>query len=385
MKVLGLILEANPLHNGHIYFINKAKELVKPDVVIAVTSTYFSMRGDISVINKFDKTNLLLQSGIDIVLELPFTSTNASADYFSYNAVKTLVDMKVTDIVFGSECDSINELRELQKLDEYLGNSSEVKSNLSKGYSYSTSTFKALSNYSNDLDLINKFALPNNTLGIQYLNAIDKLNKDINVQIIKRIDNNYYDNEINNAIASATALRTKLFNNESIDEFVPFKVSYIDINEAENNLYHLFQYKLLSTDINEIKEIHGIKEGIENRLISFIDSTNYQEFIKNVETKRYTKSYIKRIILNIILGLKKTNQLVSHLRILGMNQQGKKYIGKLDKETKEKLITNIKDIDSELIKYELLSSKIYGIILNSSSIYKEEYKLPIILKGEKDA
>ena len=114
MKTLGLILELNPPHFGHKYFIDKAKELVKPDLTIAVITTNFSMRGDVSVINKFDKASLCLELGIDIVVELPYIGAVASADYFCSNAINILNAFEVTDIAFGAELDKVSELRKLK-------------------------------------------------------------------------------------------------------------------------------------------------------------------------------------------------------------------------------------------------------------------------------
>ena len=108
MKVFGIILEANPFHYGHQYFINEIKKEYKPDLLIAITSTSFTMRGEISLLDKFTKTNLLLENGIDIVLELPFILGVQSADYFAKNCVDILNLLKITDLAFGSETTNIN-------------------------------------------------------------------------------------------------------------------------------------------------------------------------------------------------------------------------------------------------------------------------------------
>lgn len=384
MKVLGLVMEANPLHYGHTYFINEAKRLVEPDYTIAIVSTNFSMRGDISVIDKFTKTKALLDCGIDLVLELPFLASVCSSDYFSYNAIKTLCDFKITDLAFGAEASSIDQLRKLQKLQKALDESIEVKENLNKGYSYSTATFKAIKMMTDDVDLIENFSLPNNTLAIQYLNALDSINKDVNTTLIKRIDNNYYDKEAKSQIASATSLRELLKNGSDITNYTPFKIDYINLLESEANLYKLFQYKVLLTDKNKLATYQGVNEGIENRLVSFIDSIDYDAFISNVETKRYTKTHIKRIILHILLSSAKTKQYYNYLRVLGFNDKGKEYIKSLDKETKAKIITSPKSSNDELLLNELQATKLYGIITSRPSLYLEEYKLPIV-KGDKNA
>lgn len=383
-KVLGLILELNPFHNGHSFFIQETKKMVEPDITVAIITTNFSMRGDIQVIDKFQKTKMLLNKEVDVVLELPFLGAVASADYFAFNSIKTLVDFKITDLAFGAETNDLNELNNLRKISKSNEFNMLVKEYMNKGFSYSTSTVKAIQSITNDVKIAESFSLPNNTLAIQYLNALDELKSNVNVTIIKRIINNYYDEVATSSIASATSLRNLLSNNESISEFIPneFKnIEYIDINKAEYNLYTILQFKLSLIEKSELVQVLGMNEGIENRLLSFINQKNYLDFIKNVETKRYSKTYIKRLILHLILNSKKdfSPQYHSYLRVLGMNKNGKVYISKLDKETKKSIITTFKNHeDMEIVKRELLATKLYGIITDKNNLYLEEYKIPIL-------
>ena len=120
MKIVGIVIEANPFHNGHKYFINTIKKKYNPDLLIAITSTSFSMRGEISLLNKFEKTQIYLDNGIDIILELPFPYAVQSADFFSKESIKILNKFKITDLVFGSETEN-NELYE--KLYKLITNS----------------------------------------------------------------------------------------------------------------------------------------------------------------------------------------------------------------------------------------------------------------------
>ena len=121
-----------------------------------------------------------------------------------------------------------------------------------------------------------------------------------------------------------------------------------------------------------------VSEGIENRMASFIDANNYEDFINNVQTKRYNASRIKRTILHIVLNnSKEIDVSTTYLRILGMNEQGKKYLSKLDKETKSLLISNIKnEKNNELLDIELKASKLYDLLTNKNT-YMDEFKTPI--------
>ena len=139
-KVLGLILELNPYHNGHEYFINKAIDEIKPNVVIAIISSNFMMRGDPMIMDKFYKTKLLLNNNIDLVVELAFISGVNSSDYFTKNAVNILNDFGVTDICFGAELADLNKLNTLVDLNMSDDFNNEIKKHLEKGFSYSTSS-----------------------------------------------------------------------------------------------------------------------------------------------------------------------------------------------------------------------------------------------------
>lgn len=375
-KVLGLILELNPYHYGHQYFIEKSKAIVKPDTTIAIISSSFMMRGDPMIMDKFYKTKLLLKNNVDLVVELPFISGVNNSDYFCTNCVNILKDFNVTDICFGSETNDIDLLNNLISVTSDKKYNSLLKQYLNKGYSYSLSTTKALLEMTNDPQLASIFSLPNNTLTIGYLKAIKKT--EIIPHIISRIDNNYFDNNINeDKFNSATAIRNKLNNDEDITKYIPeYEYNFYIPQDLENKLFKLLQYQLLN--INDYSNIKGINEGIENRLINFINEKNYNNFINSVKSKRYTVNKIKRIILYLLLDINKKyeNSYVYYLRVLGMNDIGKKHLNSLSKDIKKQIITSFKNINNDLINIELKVTKLYGIITNNYDLYKEEYNIP---------
>ncbi len=384
-KVLGLILELNPFHNGHVFFIQEAKKKVEPDLTVAIITTNFSMRGDIQVIDKFRKTKMLLKNEVDIVLELPYLGAVSSADYFAFNSVKTLTDFKITDLAFGAETSDLNELNYLRSISKSDDFNFLIKSYMDKGFSYGTSSVKAIQSITNDAKKAEMFSLPNNTLAIQYLNALDKLNSKVRVTLVERVYNNYYDEEASCDIASATSLRKLLSNGASIEQYIPkdfSNINYINIEKSEMCLYKLIQYKLSLSKKDELTNILGMNEGIENRLLNFINEIDYSAFINNIETKRYTKSYLKRLMIHLLLDTKKdlAPQYYNYLRVLGMNNKGKIFISKLKKDIKKSIITSFKNHEDNLIvQYELLATKLYGIITDKNDLYLNEYKIPIIL------
>ena len=62
MRILGLIVEYNPFHNGHIYHIQKAKSLAQFDYTIAIMSSSFVQRGEPAIIDKWKRSQLAIPS-----------------------------------------------------------------------------------------------------------------------------------------------------------------------------------------------------------------------------------------------------------------------------------------------------------------------------------
>lgn len=383
MKVLGLILELNPFHKGHEYFINEAKRKVNPDVVIAVVSSSFTMRGEAMVMDKWEKAKFCLDYGIDMVVELPVLAAVNSADYFCFNSINILNSFKITDLAFGVELNDINKLYIIKDLiDSELFNSN-IKKYLDKGNSYSSSSYKAIKELTNDEEILLNFTLPNNTLAIGYLRAIDKINKHINVTLIKRISNNYYDESINNTlINSATSIRNLLVNNLDISLYTPnIKYNYYNPKLLNENIFLLLRYTLNSISIDKLQEIYGVNEGIENRLVNVINNVKtYDEFVDFVKTRRYSSNRIKRLIIYILLNIPKSYEKNYHfyLRILSMNDKGKQYINKLPKDIKKDIITTFKNQTNYLVELELKASKLYGVITNNPLLYLQEFNVPFI-------
>lgn len=373
MKILGLILELNPLHNGHKYFIEKAIDEIKPDTTIAIITSSFSMRGDINVIDKFTRTSYLQKLGVDIILELPVVYSLNNADIFAYTTVNILKKFKITDLAFGVETNDLQTLNKILSIMETKQYNDYVKTFVNCGNSYSNSSYKAINLITNDENISYASTLPNNTLAIQYLKNIGE----VTPHLITRINNQYYDENINHShIQSATSLRKQLLSNQDIDDYVPFKIKYIDQKTAYDNLFMILKYQL--SKAGDFSIYLNCKDGIDNRIKNMInESSNYDELIEKAKTKRYPPNRIKRVILSIILEIK-DNYLNDelYLRILGITKNGEKHLKTLDKDTKKKIITSFKNNDNEIVLSELKATKLYDIITTSNT-YLNEFKVPL--------
>ena len=226
MKVVGIICEYNPFHNGHLYHLNKAKEIAGDGIVIAILTGYFSMRADISVINKLDKVKTAIDNGVDITIELPYLLGTQNADIFAYNAVYLLNQMGVDEIVAGSENNDMNIIVKAVNISKNTNFQEEMKTNLARGLSYRKSYSLALEKH--------QIILPSNDmLNVKYLEAINKINPNIKLSLIKRINNNYNDTKLNDSsIQSATAIRKAA----NIKDYVPDYINQIYTNKGFYNL-----------------------------------------------------------------------------------------------------------------------------------------------------
>ncbi len=375
MKKIGLICEYNPFHNGHLYHIEKTKELYPDSIIILVLSTCFTQRGNISILTKEEKTEIALNYGIDLVIELPFIFSSQSADIFAKGAISILNELGCDTLVFGSESNDVEKLKEIANIQ--LNNSlydDLVKSYLDDGVNYPTAMSNAVRDIS-DLDI----GTPNDLLGLSYVKEIIRQGSNITPITIQRT-NDFHDEELNNKIVSATAIRKALVEDKDIKDNVPSLVYEYLKNKKNINYFDFLKYKIINEGSN-ISNYQTVDEGIENRVINYIDKCrDLDTLIDKVKTKRYTYNKISRMFIHILVSLTKEEALdqdLKYIRVLGFNTRGKEYLNSIKKNIKVPIITNIKKNNEDLLKIEIRTEKIYSLITNSDI---NSYKNPPITK-----
>ena len=363
MNVIGIIAEYNPFHNGHLYQIKKIREIFKDSLIITIVNGNFTQRGDISVINKWDKAKILLNY-VDLVIELPTYYGINSADLFSKCALKILNDLKIDTLVFGTERDNIDDFYKVidcMNTNEYKN---LLKESLNNGYSFVKSSFETINKLTN-IDI----SSPNDILGLMYIKEIVENNYNIKPFNIKRT-NNYHSKELND-ISSASAIREAYLNNIDINNYVPIEsIKYMQ-KISLNDYFELLKYKIMITD--DLTKYHDVKEGIDVRIRKYInESDNVDELIEKVKTKRFTYNRIKRILLYILLDVKSSTDI--YIRPLGFNDKGKSYLNKIKKELTLPLISNYKDF-KDILSFEYKVNSIYS--LKSNTNINDEFNSPI--------
>ena len=264
MKTVGIICEYNPFHNGHLYHLEKIKEMYPSSLIVLVMSSSFTERGDISILNKWEKTDIALHYGVDLVIELPFVFSTQSADIFAFGAISILNKMRVDTIVFGSESNDPNKLLEIANIQLNDKNYNKiVKDYLDQGENYPTALSLALDKICNKT-----VTLPNDLLGLSYVREIVKQKANIEIKTIKRT-NDFHNTELDNEIVSASAIRNNLDNN-NIKKYVPsLTYQHLKNKKLNNEYFKLLKYKILCEQEN-IKIYQTVDEGIHNRILKYI-------------------------------------------------------------------------------------------------------------------
>ena len=378
-NVIGLIVEYNPFHNGHLHHIQEIDRLFEDNIKIAVMSGDFVQRGEPSLINKFEKIKIALSQGIDIVIELPAFYSTQSAEIFAKGSVNLLNKLSCSHIVFGSESNDLDKLKRIATISLTKEFELSLREFLAEGFSYPTAFSKAL---------FDEKLGSNDILAMEYLKAIKVINPKIEACSIKREKTGYYDDEKDN-FSSATYIRKILLDcNEKkegklnkIKNLVPeFSYKILEENfgvfSCLSDFYDLIKYNIIK-NYSELKNIQDLEVGLENRLYKYsLENLSFEDFFDEVLTKRITISRLQRILLHSLFGLTKTitekiKNKVPFVKILGFSERGQEYLNYLKKAenyNERKILTsnrNLKEIlneeEIELFNFNELCSQIYRI------------------------
>ncbi len=397
MKVCGFISEYNPYHMGHFYQFNESMKKSRCTHSLVVMSGDFVQRGEPAILDKFTRAEIAIKCGADLVIELPSVLATASAEHFAFGAVNILNRTGIVDYLsFGSESGEIDELIKIAEhiyieSDEYK---ESLKSFLKEGFGYPSARSKTIETlYHVDHNILSK---SNNILAIEYIKALKQLSSKIKPITIKRVGDSYNDTSIT-TIASATAIRERIKKGDYrvIKEHIP-EPSYNAIIKNKDDMvfvediYKYVRYKILNSSPEELMQYQDVTEGIENTLKSNIHFTNsFEDLFSHISTKRFTKSKIKRAMLNIYLGhskhllrLAKNND--PYIKVLAFNKKGTDILRAMKRKDEDiKIVVNNKkgfhkldSIDQKLFLSDTNSSLLYNHLIceKNGKIKKNDYQ-----------
>ena len=405
MKAVGLVTEYNPFHNGHLYHLNKAMELTGADISVAVMSGDFVQRGELAVLDKYTRASMALNSGVNLVVELPVNYAVSSAESFAAGALKVLDYIKADSIAFGSESGNIERLSKLAHIlcDNEDTLYKEISKYTANGISYAAARQKVVEKLT-DKDTAAMLTSSNNILAVEYLKAIIKNNYAIKPYTIKRQGDSYNDTDIRSEYASATALRGNL-KADNISKYIPVKAGLIlssntnyiypdDITEAlfTRLLGILFASSYdKNVFIENVMRYPDVNKEIAGRLyksaMDMITRTVPQEaeskdngafsfgsLCEHIKTKEVPLSRIKRALVRITLGLDKKHMEKyanePYIRVLGFDKKGQEYLSYIRKTVEVPLITKIADY-KEMLLDDIHAANIYNMIVAGKYGVKE--------------
>lgn len=408
--VLGIIAEYNPFHNGHLYHLLKSKEKSNSDYCIAIIGGNFTQRGNASLLDKWSKTKIALENGIDLVIELPLLYSISSAENFADGAIKILNSLNIVDTIsFGSEIENIDKLNIIANVlyNEPQEYKELFESKLHTGISTAKAREKAITEYLNDNSYSEIISSSNNILGIEYLKALTKYHSKISPICIPRKNANHSSLEHSEEIASGTYIRN-LIQSHKLEKAKNFLTpSSYSILLEQLNLGHfvtdisffkdIIIYKLRTMNISEIANLPDVSEGLEYTIKKSANSCNsILELINTCTSKRYTSSRISRILLYCLLNISKkdmdiSKKVIPYIRVLGFNHKGQQLISEISqKNPKLKIVTSVKkfidnnhDKDLKLmIEKDCLASDIYTLGFTKGSLSGLDYTTPILRTKE---
>lgn len=410
MKAVGLVTEYNPFHNGHLYHLNKAMELTGADVSVAVMSGDFVQRGEPAILDKYTRASMAVNSGVNLVVELPVNYALSSAESFAWGAIKVLDYIKADSIAFGSESGDIDRLLKVAHIlcDNEDMLYKEISKYTSNGISYATARQKTVEKLI-DKDTAAILTSSNNILAVEYMKAIIKNNYEIKPYTVQRQGDGYNTTDIMSDYASATALREKLKKNISNNTF--------DINSENKNRYlnnymsNIFEYlpekagKILLSNtcyvytdditgilcsrlldilhmsgyeklkfIDNVMQYPDVSKEIAGRLykvsMDMITRENglfsFNDLSEKIKTKELALSRIKRVLIRIMLGLDnmhmKSYEAAPYIRVLGFDKKGQEYLSYIRKTVKVPLVTKTADYKDILLD-DIHAANVYNMIV----------------------
>lgn len=356
MNAAGIIVEYNPLHMGHVHLLRQTRRILGEDTaILCCMSGDFVQRGDFALLRRQARAKAAVQSGADLVLELPLPWAVSSAEGFARGAVETLLSTNVlTHLAFGSECGDGAALQRVAAALQSEEFPALLRQELKVGDSFAAARERSVGKRLSPEDAA-LLQSPNNILGIEYCKALLDCKSTVEPLTIRRVGAAHDAKEAQGTIASASAIRTLLKEGEqALSLMAPaMKEAYLE-EEAAGRAPVLWQNserailaRLRSMRREDFAALDQGKEGLYNRLYEASrTAAGVEELLAAAKTKRYAYARLRRMVLWAYLGLKPAEipQHPVYLRPLAMNDRGRAVLAKMRKEAALPILTKPADV-----------------------------------------
>lgn len=418
MKVVGLITEYNPFHNGHLYHMQKAKEITGADAALVLMSGDYVQRGAPAVMPKHLRAEIALGAGVPVILELPVCFACGSAEYFAAGAISLFEKLGCIDAVcFGSECGDLDILTRIAQVtaDEPEAYRRALQDALRSGMSFPRARQSALKAYLKDDRIDAVISQPNNILGIEYIKALYQKKSPIEIYTIKRMVSGYHDDRLTRqGYSSASAIRKLLAhagNSLHMESAGPFDEPALSevlcrledqvppscirlLEETHRSRYPVYandfslliKYKLLTETAESLMQYMDVNEELARRILRHAnDFTTFEQFCDLLKTRDVTHTRISRCLFHILLGITADNLqeyrkegFSQYARILGFRKDSTHILSYLKRHSAVPLITKLtqtaglSDTGLKMLRQDIFAANLY------ESVVTDKYKLPFI-------
>ena len=426
MKIVGLITEYNPFHNGHLYHIGESKKITGADAAVVVMSGDYVQRGTPAIMPKRLRTEMALKCGAAAVFELPVCYAAGSAEYFALGAVSLLQKLGIVDFLcFGSECNNLHALQRAADilLEEPAEYQAALRRHLREGRSFPAARQEALSEYAEKEGISFVLNDPNNILGIEYLKALKKLNSPIIPFTIQRRGSHYHDRRMSGEYSSASAIRSLLaYSGSSLRtdrsggsfENAPFSGILGELEDQvpacclellsdfhrvqypvyQNDFSLILKYKLLNKTPDILIRYMDVSLELANRICAQLNNFfNYKQFCELLKTRDVTQTRINRALLHIMLGIKKKNVQEYtengchfYARLLGVRKDSERLLSAIAKKGELPLLAQLSQaqelppLGQRMLRHDILASNLYTSVVTDKfkTAFCNEYSQPVI-------
>lgn len=360
MRAVGLVTEYNPFHNGHRYHAQQARQVSGVEVVVAVMSGHFLQRGEPALVDKWTRAQMALRCGVDVVIELPFPFSCNSAPHFADGAIQIFDQFcpHINSVCFGSESGELGQLKPLAKA---MAGYDSVDHHARAGQTFPQARAAALADQGFDAALLDQ---PNNILSLAYLRAIDQRNSALEALTIKRIGAGYHDLQPVDNIASATALRQRLYAGEAVQPYLPTAAHELLIQAIEQKMmvdpqrwFSMLQHSCLDQR-RDRRDCYQMEPGLEQRIFqAALAANDYEQLVDEVKARHLTRTRVQRLLCYQLFALRSQEmanalaQPIPYLQLLGATQNGERFLSQCRKELAIPLVTNQSRIQALLNRH----------------------------------
>ena len=377
MKIVGIVAEYNPFHNGHAYQVRAVREATGCDCVIACMAGHFTQRGEPAVLSKWDRARMALSCGVDAVFELPALFAVRPADAFARGGVGILGGLGVDAISFGCETADLALIGRLADLREQEpeGFSAMVRRRLEDGVAHARAWGEAAGDWLGlPAETVNQ---PNLMLAVEYLRVMRRCYPAVEAVPIERIGG-YHDLRPG-FYASASAIRTAFAagDEESALASIPGEARHWAKPDALHSMDDLLLYKLRGMSLEELRRLPDINEGLEYRLYRLCREAGSREaLLEALKCKRYTRARLSRMLLHALLDLSREDlegvRNPPYARLIGIREGARPLLRELKARAELPIVSDVTKLKEDAcFRIECRATDLWSLLHDAASLRRQ--------------